>query len=100
MKLVYTHENPLIVGNARGLLEAAGIQVALKNEFSVGGVGELSAFDVWPELWVIRDRDYVLAVRILETSLSGGDAIDWRCRNCGEDNDASFETCWHCGKAS
>ncbi len=56
MKLVYTNENRFIVNNAKNIVEAAGITVTLKNEFSVGGIGELSAFDAWLELWVVEVR--------------------------------------------
>jgi hypothetical protein len=97
VKLVFTHENSLIVGNARGLLERAGIAVVTRNEFSQGGLGELSAFDTWPELWVIADRDYQRAVTVLENALTGADESGWSCGVCGEANDASFEVCWRCG---
>ena len=86
-----------MVGNARGLLEVAGIEVITRNEYSQGGVGELSAFDVWPSLWVVRDRDYERAVTLLETSVSPVDQVAWRCTVCTELNDESFEFCWQCG---
>ena len=97
VKLVYTHENSLIVGNARGLLEAQGIEVVTRNEYSQGGVGELSAFDTWPEVWVVRDRDYDRAVAVLEASLSTEGDREWQCPRCGDRNDVSFEICWRCG---
>ena len=97
MKLVFTHENSLIVGNARGVLETAGIEVVVRNEFAQGGLGELSAFDTWPELWVVHDRDYQRAVAVLESSLIDSDERGWRCDSCGETNGAAFELCWHCG---
>jgi hypothetical protein len=100
VKLVFTHENSLIVGNARGLLEAAGIDVVIRNEFSQGGLGELSAFDTWPELWVLADKDYQRAVALLDRSLSGRGEADWQCAACGESNGASFELCWRCGVAT
>ena len=55
MKLVYTNENRMIVGNAKNILEGHGIETILKNEYAQGAVGEISAFDAWPELWVLND---------------------------------------------
>lgn len=97
MKLVFTHENSLITGNARGLLEAAGIEVVTRNQFSQGGVGELPAFDTWPEIWVVDDADYPRALELLRTAFSGVGDAEWRCPACAESNDASFEICWRCG---
>lgn len=96
MRLLYTNENPLIVANVRNIVEAAGIEVVMKNEYALGGVGELSPFEAWPELWVANDRDYECAIRLVDTSLSKRNAVPWRCANCGENNDPSFETCWKC----
>jgi len=100
MKLVYTNESLFLVGNARNILENQGIEVMLKNEFALGGIGEISAFDAWPELWVTQDADYENAMQILETALSYSGACDWICNHCQESNDASFEVCWNCQRDS
>ena len=96
MKMVYTHENRLLVSHAKNLLEDAGFPVLLKNEFSSGAMGEMSPFDIWLELWVRNDEDYAGAYKLIESALSGKVAEDWRCSSCGENNDASFEMCWQC----
>ena len=96
MKLIYTNENRLLVGNARNILEGSGIDVFLKNEFAQSGIGETSPIDTWPELWVRNDEDYEQALAILENSLSKEGDPDWICKACGESNDASFEICWKC----
>ncbi len=98
MKKVYTHQNPMIVGNARGLLEAAGIEVVLRNEYAQGASGELAVFETWPELWVVEERDYPRAVALLQGLRAGSAEPDWVCGACGETNPDSFETCWHCGQ--
>ena len=100
MKLIYTNENRLLVGNARNIVESAGIEVVLKNEYAAGGTGELSPLDTWPELWVVRDSDYGKAVGLLENVLAPRNAEEWRCSYCSELNDASFEVCWKCQKDS
>ena len=96
MKLIYTAQNPVLVGNAKNIVENAGIEVVLRNEYAAGGMGELSPWDTWPELWVRRDSDYEKAVRLITGVLSPEDAEEWRCSNCSEINDASFEYCWKC----
>lgn len=96
MKLVYTSENRLIVSNARNIVSAAGIEVMLKNEFAAGGLGELSAFDTWLQLWVVNDSDYLRACQLIEDSLSEAGAAEWTCDSCLERNDPAFETCWKC----
>ena len=96
MKMVYSNENRFIVSNAKNILESHGIDVILKNEFASGAIGEVSAFDAWVEVWVVHDSDYEKAFKIIESSLSKEGAVEWICKQCKEENDASFETCWNC----
>lgn len=96
MKLIYTHENRVLVSNARNLVENAGIDVMLKNEYAGGGMGELSPWDTWVELWVVDDADYDRARALLERAEGAAEGAQWRCRHCGELNDAGFEICWNC----
>ena len=62
---IYTHENRLILFNIRNLLQAEGIETTVRNEFSSSAVGDLSPFETWPELWLLRDEDLPRAQRIL-----------------------------------
>lgn len=96
MKLIYTHENRFLVGNAQNILEQAGIRVVWKNEFASSAIGEISPFDTWPELWVVDDADYDHAIQIIANALSAPNAPEWVCGSCNELNDAAFETCWNC----
>lgn len=96
MRLLYTNDNRLIVANARNIVEAAGIGVVLKNEYAAGGIGELSAFDAWVELWVTDDSNYDRASRLLKNAFSAENAVPWTCSNCNESNDPSFDLCWNC----
>ena len=96
MRMVYTNENRFFVANAKNIIEAQGIDTILKNEFSQGAIGEVSAFDSWLEIWVINDADYKRACKIIESSLSNENSAEWMCKACKEKNDASFEVCWNC----
>ena len=58
MKMVYANESQFLVTNVRNLIEAQDIRTFLKNEFAQGAVGEISAFDSWPEVWVFEDSDF------------------------------------------
>ncbi len=96
MKLVYSNENHFLVNNAKNLIDAQEIETFIKNEFAQGAVGEISAFDAWPELWVTNDKDFEQAVAILKSSESSAKDEDWLCQNCSEENGSSFEICWNC----
>ena len=96
MKLIYSNENLLLVNNIKNILENAGIAVIIKNEYASGGVGELSPFDTWPEVWAVHDSDYELANKICSSYQNQGDKKDWVCQNCLESNTLSFELCWNC----
>ena len=96
MKLVYTNENSFLVNNVRNLIETQDIEVFVKNEYAQGAVGEISAFDSWPELWVVNDSDFDRAMEVVESSQQSKDTVEWICKNCSETNDSSFEICWKC----
>tara|TARA_B110000503_G_scaffold42977_1_gene70331 strand:- start:13109 stop:13408 length:300 start_codon:yes stop_codon:yes gene_type:complete len=95
--MVYTNSNRFIVGNAKNILESYDVKIVVKNEFASSAIGEVSPFDTWVELWVVRDTDYDKACRILESAISDENASPWICKNCKEENDESFDLCWNCG---
>lgn len=96
MKLLYTNENRILVSNIKNVIEHAGIDVTLKNEFAGGGVGELSTIDSWLELWVVNDEDFQKATEIVDLTLNAEQGYEWFCHKCAEKNDASFDFCWNC----
>ena len=95
MKLIYSNESSILVGNIKNLLQLNGIEVTTKNEFANGAVGDLSAFDAWIELWV-PEKNVVLAQKIIQQAKDNHAEVDWFCPQCKEPNGANFETCWHC----
>jgi len=97
MKMIYTHENRLIVSNIKNILQRRGFEVFVKNEHAVSMIGEVSAFDSWLELWLADENDYALASMLLKKLTLDSEAADWRCSKCAEENAASFELCWNCG---
>lgn len=95
MKLLYTNENRLLVNNVLNLVEGAGIEISLKNEFAGGGAGDLVPHETWLEVWV-EDEDFKRASLLVESSFSKADSEGWICSQCNEHNDASFDFCWNC----
>lgn len=96
MILVYTHPSIIVVTQLRGVLETAGIECFLRNEYAAGAIGELAPIDTWPELWVRKDHQYEHARSLVETSLAEQGESDWQCGGCGRSSPATFDWCWNC----
>jgi len=72
----------------------------IKNEFHASG-GHVGFESIPIELWVHDSEQAERAVSILEKELTANkDLPDWECAKCGEENDASFESCWKCQAAA
>lgn len=99
MKRVYSSDNPLIVGHLKRVLEANHIACMIRNEFLLGGAGELPPIECWPELWVVEDSQQQKARALVESVLAMGteSGEDWRCSDCGEPLEGQFTACWACG---
>ena len=81
-------------------LKVADIRFSRKNEFASGAIGDLPFTEVWPELWVMNERDFKQADEICQRialEVNNND-IDWSCSKCKEVNASSFEFCWSCGE--
>jgi hypothetical protein len=96
MKLVYSNENRFLVSHAKNLLELAGIELVVKNEYAAGAVGDLSPFDAWMELWLRNDGDEQEARALIKSAFNTDIGPDWRCAQCQEMNGAAFAGCWQC----
>ena len=96
MKMLYSNDNTFLVSNLKNIIESHNISTFIKNEFAQGAVGEISAIDSWPELWVLNDADFDEAMKIVASSQISIKGEDWLCKNCIEKNDPSFEICWNC----
>ncbi len=79
------------------LLERAGIAAQVFNEHAQGGLGEIPFTHAWPEVWVIEDADFSRAQQVLDAWRRAPAMPPRRCRDCGEENPGTFETCWRCG---
>lgn len=99
MKRVYSSDNPLIVGHLKQVLEANHIACLTRNEYLLGGAGEIPPIECWPEIWVIEDFQQEKARALVESLLALGaeGGTDWRCSRCGEALEGQFTACWACG---
>lgn len=97
MKKVYVSDNLVMAGHLQSLLESNQIMTHLRNASLAGGIGELPINECWPEIWVNDERDYDLAVKLINSALSSEETVadDWDCK-CGEHIEAQFDICWSC----
>lgn len=96
MKRIYCAASLLNVAHVRNLLLAAGIESELRNQYSAGALGDLPFIETWPQLFV-ADEDELAAQRALQRATSAAPGSPWQC-DCGEQLEAQFTSCWHCGK--
>ena len=99
MRKVYCSHDSVIVGHARQVLENHAIRCIVRNDFLLGGAGELPVNETWPELWVVDDGDFDRARDLIDAILekTEASAAPWRCTSCGERMEGQFTDCWACG---
>jgi len=93
--------NVLIGQHWINVLSASGIACELHNRYLNGALGEIPAEQCAPELWLVDERDEMLARKLIAAASNGpaADAPTWRCRQCNEVLEAQFTVCWQCGTA-
>lgn len=97
---MFSHHDRFMVYQAKDVLDAAGIPCFIKNEYAIGGMGELAPFDTQPEVWLSdsqwlpRAQALLKQIHVSEEYNSG---VSWVCSKCEEQNEANFDICWQCG---
>jgi predicted RNA-binding Zn-ribbon protein involved in translation (DUF1610 family) len=76
-----------------------GIRAHVFNTHATGGLGELAATQIWPEVWVEDDEDAEQAMQLLKEIHFPEETGSKLCPQCGEENPGHFLSCWHCGQA-
>lgn len=82
----------------QGLLNEAGIESRILNEYAQGGVGEIPFTQAYPEIWLENEHDVEKAKKIVslfENRQQQDEELT--CSQCHESNPGTFETCWQCG---
>lgn len=93
---LFTSENRLKVWQIKEMLEEAGIPCFIKNEYAIGGAGEIAPFDAWPEVWLTDDEWLNRAERMVAELEVDEARPSWVCKECGERNEGTFAICWRC----
>ena len=93
---IYRGTDPIEANLLKGLLESEGIPAVVHGGDLVGGYsGVPKVCDV---RLLVPERYRERSAGVLERYARErpGEA-EWRCRDCGELNAATFESCWNCG---
>jgi len=97
MKLLFTTVDRAQLTLLEGLLEEAGIECEVRNEFTSANYPPVPYA---PEIWVMRDEDFGKAVELRDTlrgSTPSEPHASWTCPKCGERVEGQFSSCWKCG---
>ncbi len=82
-------------------LDEAGIDARVVGDHLQNAVGDLPFVAIAPRVWV-RSEDFDKARAIIAARQQVGrqpnaaSATEWKCAECGETNEPSFEICWNC----
>ncbi|MEX0738959.1 MAG: DUF2007 domain-containing protein [Pseudohongiella sp.] len=100
MKLIYTHDNIVVLHSVKNILALNGIESFVKNEHTIPVGANHGINNTFLELWLRDDRDDEKAAAIIESEIENQNPKDaWTCSGCGEENDGSFDVCWKCQNA-
>ena len=98
MKKLTSSESLVTINHYKNVLESEGIPCQIRNEYLGGIAGEMPLQEIWPELWVVNDIDHDRAKQLLDKAIvDESPHVNWKCRNCGEENEGQFAACWNCG---
>lgn len=97
MKQLYQAKDRIEAQLLKDYLAARHIGTVTQGDYLSGAAGELPALQ-FPTLWVLEDRDYDIARRLIEEFLnSRTETGRWQCAQCGEVCEGQFQVCWNCG---
>ena len=99
MKQVFVSQHLVEAEMRKEQLEQAGIRCMIKNQRASGLAGEIPFVEVFPEVWVLDDRDYERARQVIEDATASlqSNHGHWTCPQCSERHENQFGACWKCG---
>jgi len=99
MKKLYVSQSLIDVESRKELLDQAEVLCTIKNQRSAMLGGEVPFVEVFPELWVLHDKDFERAQQLLQDweEAQPLETTSWTCAGCGEVHQKEFTTCWKCG---
>jgi hypothetical protein len=94
---VFSAQDFIEVAFWRNYLEQQDIACQIRNEYLTGAAGEMPPIECWPELWIMDERDEVIAKKHLASDpLGEKELANWVCSYCGEESEGQFSHCWNC----
>lgn len=99
MKRLYASHNTVVLDQIAEALEQANIRSIMRNMNMTGqAAGELPPIVCWPEIWLVDERDFAAANKILAGLLQRYEnpGESWICPACGEQLEGQFGSCWRC----
>ena len=101
MEKIFTHPDLAWTTFLYEMLLSENVACTLKNGGLSGGVGDLPAHEVWPEIWLtdLSNKQHarsLLAAHEVKTE----EENSWTCAQCGEVIESQFTACWQCGHSS
>ncbi len=83
----------------RDILRMHGIAAHVFNEHMTSIVGDVPPDIAMPQLWLDDERDLVRAQDVLREHAAQSQRRGRTfCPGCQEENPATFEVCWNCGR--
>lgn len=99
MKKLYQAKDRIEAQLLKDYLATRRIATVTQGDYLSGAAGELPALQ-FPELWLLEERDYPLARRLVKEFFNAGaESGPWQCPRCGEISEGQFQLCWKCGCA-
>ena len=84
-------------------LEEAGIEARVVGNHLQNAVGELPAVAIAPRIWVnaenFDEARKVISDYQARRQSCVSPTTEWKCAECGEPNEPSFDMCWNCQSA-
>lgn len=80
-------------------LRAGHIEARIFNANAASIAGLIPVTETWPEVWILDERDFELAKRVVdgfESERRNRQSMDVRCPHCGERVPGNFSHCWSC----
>jgi len=83
----------------KSAMEGEGIHCMVRNELLSIGKGDIPATECVPELWILDDKDYSKAEKIVDEWRRSDTEphASWLCPQCKETIEGQFTSCWKCG---
>ncbi|MBX2885964.1 MAG: DUF2007 domain-containing protein [Granulosicoccus sp.] len=97
MKRAYTAGTLVDATLVADWLDSNGVPCEIFHQNAVGALGELPVTP--PEVWVRRDADLSLALRLVGEVVFVDEDGEQQCQQCGEESPRGFDICWQCQTA-